>query len=111
MEKKEFEDMLARSGVDLNVFDFYRHKEIDYGQSNCPNCDRQADMHRTNIGVDLTCTKCTAWAEWRCESVPHGLGELGSIQLVRWGGLEPHEPDELDRLLDKPHEPGPLDAG
>ena len=80
----EFQNAVARLGVDLDVFDFYRMDQPDgYAMTVCPSCSQQADVHRKPNGVLLICTKCTTEAEWVCaaEEVPHG--GTGSIRLIR----------------------------
>ena len=45
--QQEFETAVARLGVDLDVFDFYRmDSQHGYAMTVCPRCSEQADVHR-----------------------------------------------------------------
>ncbi len=65
--QREFENTVARLGVDLDVFDFYRmDSPHGYAMTVCPRCSQQADVHRKPSAVLLICTKCATEAEWEC---------------------------------------------
>ena len=86
--QREFENTVARLGVDLDVFDFHRmDNPHGYGMTVCPSCSQQADVHRKPGAVQLICTKCGTEAEWECEAERGAMGALisatGSIRLTR----------------------------
>ena len=82
--QQEFKNTIARLGVDLDVFDFYRmDNPHGYAMTVCPSCSEQADVHRKPNGVKLICTKCPTEAEWECNAEDTAYGSTGSIRLVR----------------------------